>query len=387
MKSFIQNTLTTKGFSFTGKNSSNKSIDYRYKTIILPKNVYQYQRNTYFPIKRNYSDLSLTNRQINEEVLLLKSQLNKFTSNKIEPKLIIKLDPIIRNKLFEDDGKNLELKKNNSYVNTYFKNKMNVSVQSDLFYEEEMKKQLNSHQNSIINYLLNQKIKICRRPKLKKINISKTNLIDNIKHIYGKALFPEKFDKKFLQNSKLVNHYLQEKNKNSNSADKSNISLIIKKDNNFLDNKNFYEIVQFGNKKEKVATKLIFDDNDYKNEDKLDCHFLMKFPENSKNNNSIYSSNYSNVFSNFSSWKSKIKSKNLKNKENKENNIINYWDLKLLSQKGFENMKKKRYRNFSRIIGETIEDVKTNRKKYDSLLEINLKIYNKNKNEVLNNDL
>ena len=149
----------------------------------------------------------------------------------------------------------------------------------------------------------------------------------------------------------------------------------------------FYEIVQFGNKKEKVATKLIFDDNDYKNEDKLDCHFLMKFPENSKNNNSIYSSNYSNVFSNFSSWKSKIKSKNLKNKENKENNIINYWDLKLLSQKGFENMKKKRYRNFSRIIGETIEDVNTNRKKYDSLLEINLKIYNKNKNEVLNNDL
>ena len=370
-----QNTLTTKGFSITGKNSFSKNIDYNYQTIIMPKNLYQYHRITYFPIKRNHSDITLTNRQNNEDVFLIKSQLNKFTRNKIK----IKLDPIIRNKIFDDDGKNMELKKNKSYINTYFKNKMNESVQSDLFYEEEMKKQLISHQNSMINYLLNQKMKIRPRNKLKKIKITKTNLLDNIKNLYGKALFPEKFDKKFLQNAKPVHHYLKIKNINSSSADKNNL----RKESNDLNDKNIYETVQFGNRKEKVATKLIIDDNNNKIEEKLDCHFLMKFPENSKNN-SKYSNNYSNIISNFSSWKSKIKSKNFKNKEN---NIINYEELKLLSQKGFEKMKKKRYRYFTRIIGETMENVESNRKKYDSLLDINLKIYNKNKNEVLNNEL
>ena len=382
-----QNTITTKGFSKTGKNSKTKKIEYKYKTIFLPKKQPQNRRITYFPIKKNLSDFALTNRQISEEIIPYQN-ISSTSKNKIDGKL--KLEPLIKKRLINDELNIFDLRKNNSYINNNLRNKMNESIQSDLFYEEEMQHRLIKHQNSMIDYLLNKKMELNKKPKLKKINFDKINIIDNLKLFYGKGIFLEKFGKKFLQNSKPVHHFFkEEKNKNSNfnsnSSKISNIS-IMRKTNNFLKNKNIYELVQFGNSVEKVATKLIIDENENKN-DNIDFHCLMKYPLNTKNI-SMYSSNYSNIFSNFSSsikTKNKTKMRNLKNKEN--NNLISYEDLKLLSQKGFEKMKKNRYKGFEKLIGETIENVKSNRKKYDSLVNLNMKIYNKNKIEVLNNEL
>ena len=263
---------------------------------------------------------------------------------------------------------------------------MNESIQSDLYYEEKMKNKLINHQNSMIEYLLNQKMQINKKPKLKRINFGKTNIKENIKNIYGKGLFLEKFEKKFLQNSKPVHHYFKEKILDQNYPNKSDISILMRKTNNFSNNKNIYETVQFGNRKEKVATKLLFDDNDNKYDNNIDCHSLMKYPIYSKNN-SMYSSNYSNILSSFSSsLKSKFKLRN-KTKNISGNNHLTFEDLKLLSKKGFEKMKRNRYKGFTKIIDQTVEDVKNNRKKYDSLVEINLKIYNKNRDEVLNSTL
>ena len=372
---------TTKGFFQTGKNSQGEKINYQYKTIFLPKKLSNYTRITFYPLKKNFSDLALTNRQFNEEIIPCHSHDNRST-NKIYSKT--KLKPLGKNKLFDEEINYYNLKKNKSFINSNFKNKMNESVQSDLYYEEKMKNKLINHQNSMIDYLLNEKMKINKKPKLKRINFEKINIIENIKNFYGKDIFLSKFEKKFLQNFKPIHYYFKEQNINSNSSKNNNISMLMRKTNNFLNNKNKYETVEFGNRKEKIATKLIIDENDNKCNNNLDCHVLMKYPLNSKNI-SMYSSNYSNILSNFtSSLKTKMR---YKTKDSNDNNHMTFEDLKLISQKGFERMKKNRYKSFTKIIDETYENVKNNRKKYDSLLEINLKIYNKNRDEALNNEL
>ena len=373
--SLNKNSITTKAFSQTGKNLDTKKIDFKYnkyKTIILPKKLPQYRRITFYPIKKNYSDFSLTNRQFNEEIIPFKSKINNNKNeNKIEQK--IKLNSNSLKSFYKD-----------SLLNYNHKKKMNESIQSDLYYyEDEIENKINSHQNYIINSILNQKMKINKKPKIKKNNFGKLNIINYLKNYYGKGIFFDKFGKKNFNDGKLVHFYFKDKKRDLNSLDNRTI-----RKNNCYKNKNIYEIVELDNKKEKIATKLIIDDNEKKFDDKFDCHFLMKYPENSKNN-SIYSSNYSNNVSNYSpSLKYKLKPKNInKNINNNDNSGMNYKVLKLLSRKGFEKMEKKKYKGFTRIIGETIENVKSNRKKYDSLVEINLEIYNKNRNKILNNEL
>ena len=357
-----KNKLNIKAFSQTGKNLNTKTIDFKYKTINSPKKITKYQKITFYPIKRIYSDLTLSNRQIKEEIMPFKSKRNFIDKNLniIEHKK--KLESNIKKNLSNDELRN------NSFLNN-FRKKMNESIQSDLYSEEEIQNKINNHQNYVINCILNQRLKISKRPKLYKNNFGRLNIIDNLKYYYGK-------EKKYLNNEKLVHLYFKDKNQNQNLLNNKNI--IPKKEN-------IYEIVELDNKKQIIATKIKIDEND-KIDDKLDCHSLMKYPENTKNNSIYNISNYSNILSNFSSsLKSRFKTKNLKSNFN--NNQINYKDLKMLSQKGFEKMKERRYKGFTRIIGETIENVKSNRKKYDSLIEINLKIYNKNKNEILNNEI
>ena len=177
-----QNTITTKGFSQTGKNSTTQKIEYKYKTIFLSKKHPQYKRITYYPIKKNFSDFALTNRQINEEIFPYQN-ISSTSKNKIVRKF--KLEPIIKKKLINDESNTFDLRKNKSYINTNIRNRMNESIQSDLFYEEEMQHKLIKHQNSMIDYLLNKKMEINKKPKLKKINSDKINIIDNLKYFYG----------------------------------------------------------------------------------------------------------------------------------------------------------------------------------------------------------
>ena len=143
-----------------------------------------------------------------------------------------------------------------------------------------------------------------------------------------------------------------------------------------------YDIVEYGNMKEKIANKLIIEESEDKDDDKIDCHSLMKYPWNSYNN-SIYS-NTTNILSNYpSSLKNKLKSRSTQHKDNN----INYCDLKLLSQKGFEAMKTRYNKGYSRKINNVMKQIDLNRKKFNSLSETNFKIFNKNKNEILDNDI
>ena len=119
-----KNSITTKAFSQTGRNLDTKKIDYKYnknKKIILPKKLPQYRRITFYPIKKNYSDFSLTNRQFNEEIIPFKSKINNRNENKIEKK--IKLNSNSLKSFYKD-----------SLLNYNHKKKMNESIQSDLYY-------------------------------------------------------------------------------------------------------------------------------------------------------------------------------------------------------------------------------------------------------------
>ena len=135
-----------------------------------------------------------------------------------------------------------------------------------------------------------------------------------------------------------------------------------------------------GDKKEIFAIKLLNDDNDKNQDNNLDCHSLMKYPSNSYNITTY--NNYSTKCNKFSSsLRSKIKVINFKSKDNKNPNIHN---LKLLSRKGFDNMKKIIKLGISKQIYDTLEEIESNRKKFDLILNNNLKIFNKNKEEMLN---
>lgn len=394
---FYKNKISKNGNFHTGKNILKKTIDYKYKTIVPVKNNQGNQRATFYhPLIKNYSDLALTYRQIDEENFPFISQINNNQYDQFES--------LINNRINNNESNhyNIELNKNKSFINNNFKNKINESIQSDFCFDEEienhknnnsnynsnMNSNLNSNTNfkseSIIDYLLNKRLKI-NLPKIKKVNIGKRNLIEKLKTLYGKGIFLDRYEKKYLQKTKPVQHYFQKNNNNLlNLIDKKRI--FMKKSNSSLNNKSIYETVEYGNRKEKVATKIIIDENENKDDNNIDCHFLMKYPikffKNSYNNS--YDSNTTNIFSNFSSsLKSKIKIKNDKFKENK----INDNDFKILSQKGFEMMKRNKSRGNIKNINKTIEEINLNRKQYNSLAEINFKIFNKNKNEVLSKDL
>jgi len=363
--------ISTNIFWNTGKNSTSKMFDYNYDTLFIPKKFAFSKKYKFYPITRNSSELFKPKRKYEYDNLYFNSLINNENQSKN-----LKLEPLIKRKIY-----NTELHKCNS---EYQKNKTNYfknqSVQSDIYYADESNRYDNYHRN-IIKSILNKKLKVYRVKKLKEINLSKSNTFDRL---LAKGIFTRKFQRKYLLNSKPIKFYFENKNKTSKSSDKkSNILSLLDKNKNLENYKKFYETIELGDKKEIVATKLIYNENEEKNFNNIDCHSLMKYPLNF-NSNSL-GNNYSNVFSNFSSsLRSKCRSIKCKNNEN---NKIAKYGLKLLSQKGYEKMKKNRYLVISRQIGDTLEDINFNRKQYDSILDINLKLFNKNKEDILNNNL
>ena len=355
--------ISTNIFWNTGKNSSAKKLDYYYNTLFIPKKFAYSKAFKFCPITRNSSELCKTNRKYEYNNLYFNSLTNNDCKNKN-----LKLKPLIKRKIYNTElhKSNSDYQKNKSCYTNYFKNQ---SVQSDIYLPDEANRIDNYHKN-IINSILNKKLNIYRVKKLKEINLNKTNILDRL---LPNGIFMRKFERKYLLYSKPIQYYFENKNKTSKSSDKkSNLLPLLDKNENPENYKKFYETIEFGDKKEINATKLIYNENDENNINNMDCHSLMKSPLNF--NNSL-GNNYSNLFSNCSSLlRSKCRSINFKSKES--NKVIKD-NIKLLSQKGFEKMKKNRYLSFSRQIGDTLDDISTNRKKYDSILDINLKLFKK----------
>ena len=351
--------ISTNIFWNTGKNLSSKKLDYNYNTLLIPTKLAYSKKYNFYPITRNSSELHKTNRKYEYDNLYFNSLINNESKNKT-----LKLEPLIKRKIYNTDLHKCssEYHKNKIFYNNYFKNQ---SVQSDIYFVDESNR-FDIHDKNIINSILNKKLKIYRPKKLKEIKLNKSNTLD---HLLAKGIFTRQFQRKYLLNSKPINYYFG--NKISKSLDRKNYLLShLDKNINLENYKNFYETIELGDKKEIIATKLIYNKNDENNNNNIDCHSLMKYPLNIYKVSSA--NNYSNLFSNFSSClRSKCRAINFKNKDSKN---ITKDGLKLLSQKGYEKMKRIRYFGISRQIGDTLEDINTNRKKYDSILDINLKL-------------
>ena len=205
-----------------------------------------------------------------------------------------------------------------------------------------------------------------------------SNILDSL---YGKGIFEKKFERKYMMKSKPLKYYFENKNKTPKSLNKkSNILSLFDKDDNSSYNKKIFETINLENKKEIFAIKLLSDEIDNNQDNNIDCHPLMKYP--GKSNNIIKLKNYSTKISTFSpSLRAKLRA--IKFKSN-DNNKLNFHDLKILSRKGYDYMKKIRKLRISKQIYVTLEEMESNRKKFDLILDSNLKIFNKNREVMLN---
>ncbi len=345
-----------------GKNTFTRKLDHNFNTLFVPKK---------YPISRNYSKLYNSNRKYEIDNLYFNSLLNNNSQIKN-----LKLGPLFKRKICNSEHKkrSSENQKSKRDYDNYFKNQ---SIQSDLEDEIENRNNKNRKKQNLINFILNKKLKTYRAKRLKEISMNSSNILDSL---YGKGMFEKKFERNYMMRSKPLKYYFENKNKTPKSIDKrSNILSFFDKDEYLSHNKNIFETIELGDKKEIFAIKLLNDDNDKNKDNNLDCHSLMKYPSNSYNITTY--NNYSKKYSNFfPSLRSKLKAINFKSKDNKK---PNFHDLKLLSRKGFDNMKKNRKYGISKQIYDTLEEIESNRKKFDLILSNNLKIFNKNKEEML----
>jgi hypothetical protein len=363
-----QNIITSNGCFLSGRFLPKKSINFKYNTISEQKKLPSYKRITYFPVRNKRIDLALTNRHIDEDHSLFNSTNCKTKSRSI----------IIKNKLCNyNDLKNYSFEeKNHNHINIINKSQANKLVQQNLMDEEEKHYNDNTiHQNTMINFLLNEKMKIY--PKLQQTKIKKRNIIDDIKHFYGEGIFLAKYEKKFLQNSKPIQYYFRIKNKSKNYAK------IMRNMSDYLQNKSKYEILHFNNKKEKLVTRLLLDESENKFDKDFNSNLLMKFPQSSRY------SNLCNDRINKGFIQKKLKLGKINNSHSKDN-IINkqnsFDNIKLLSKKGYKDFEKNRFKGFNKKLRETLNDVKINRQKYEALAEMQLNIFIKNKNEIFSNN-
>jgi len=360
------------------KNTSPKKLNDYCNTMLVPRKSSHSKKFKFYPSSRNFSNLYNSNRKYEIDNLYFNSLINNDSQIKN-----LKLCPIYNRTIFNSEQKkrSSENPKSKSSFNKYIKNQ---TLQSDFYLRNEIKNRHNNNKNKkLINFILNKKLKTYKAKKLKEISLNSSNILDNL---YGKGIFEKKFERNYMMKSKPLKYYFGNKNKTSRSTDKKNnfLSLFDKNDDNLSHNKKYFETIELGDKKEIFAIKLLNDDNDNDNErnkdNNIDCHSLMKYPANfnyiksSKN----YSSNLNNFFP---SLRAKLRAINFKSKDNKN---LNFHDIKLLSKKGYDNMKKNRKFGVSKQIYDTLEEIESNRKKFDLILDSNLKIFNKNKEEMLN---
>ena len=361
---------STNIFFNTGKTTSPNKLDYNHNTLFGPKTSQNSKKFKFYPFSRNFSKLYNSNRNYEIDNLFFNSLINNDSQIKN-----LKLESLLKRAIYNSERRNYssENQKDKSGYNNYFRNQ---TIRSYFSLEDEIENRKNKKKNLII-FILNKKLKTYKVKKIKEINKNSSNLLDSL---YGKGMFGKKFERNFMIKSKPLKYCFKNKNKTPKSIDKkSNILSLFYKNDNFSHNKKIFKTIDLGNKKEIFSNQLLNAGNDKNQYNNIDCHSLMKYPVNY--NNIITYNNYSSKFSNFSpALKSKLRTIDFKDKVNKR---YNFHDLKSLSRKGFDNMKKNRKLEISKQINDTLEEIESNRKKFDLILDSNLKIFNKNKEETL----
>ena len=241
-----------------------------------------------------------------------------------------------------------------------------------------------------INNLLNQKLVI--KPKLRKIKFDKekNDVFKNLLKPNNKNLLEMEEDlglkpiKYYFKSVK--NNNINKTNKKNNIITKTtqkkinNNSLILSKNNSIEDN-NIYEVIDSKDNKNKIiyANKLIIDDNNNKDNKENDL-YRKKISDNMASDFiKLFGSNYRNL-----RRRLKITSLSIKNKNAKAINYISDDEMKLLTKNGIERMIYRKTKDFSNKIKNAIKEIESNKENFQNILDINEKIYLKNKQYALN---
>ena len=357
MKNYLLNVnkLPINNSYFIGSKSYNKENKNKFtrQKITLDKFVYTPNSNK---------------SSLNSSISSSYRKLNSHRDYLINPNL----DNFIRNDYSNQSKKSdIALKKQKQLLNDKELNIINYSAPIEFDEEIIFNKQKENQQSKISN-LLHKKMIISKNiPKLKKLNFN----ITNEKNTSIQNLLKQKdiiFNKKYLKHLKPVKFYLNSKSKFFEVT--RNKSLILPKEYSY-EEKSIYEVIK-GNKF--YANKLIIDNNETKNNTN---NFFLK-----RKNSDIITMDNKIIINklSLSPLKFQYNSEKIKNKKSKKLKFIPYQKMKILSRKGFEKMKEKKFSDFYEELNNAIDTVEKNKKNYKNIMSVNAQIYVNNKNDSLN---
>ena len=300
--------------------------------------------STFCSLRKNYSDFSSQKSELSERIFFNKNLNNEKLKLSIKFKKLSNLNLENISELSSRKKANNKLLLSKSFGNN-FGTKYNTYN------------------------LLNQRLQKLNNQKLK------LDTIENIKKKYGENIFIEKYEKKYRQNERPIHYYLKYKNKISNIH-----SLSILNNNNYknkkLSNVPNYETIEFKGKKTIYTNKLNIEENDKINNN-FDFHSF-----NNESNTNRFISNLSTF-----RLKSIYLSKDLKDEIYRKNNCMNFNELKSINSKNLKKMRINYINSMEKSIIENTKLMKLNRIKYNSFIDKIIKIFNKQKEEVIKNDL
>lgn len=326
----------------------NSLIDINNNDIIKDKisnNINNMKKFHYsYSFKRNLSDISI-----------------------LRPNLKINIFP--NNKTFKYRKKRENNLKLESLIIVNLSNKK-LNLKPDIYINKKIhivQPKIKRYENIIIDDILNKRLSFhkYKAKQLKLEDYENDILTSKQKKYINEKLRPIlhyfKHDigcKNFRNNIKHFRSFSDEKNSiiNSNNNNDNYLSEIV------------YQTNGFQEKKQKFVNKLIIEENN-KNPKDFDFHSIVK--ENNKDKNNLYS--YRRINSGNSD-------KNIFNK-------ISYNKLKLINQRGLQKMKINSYNDLNKKIKINEKIKKINRQKYNDLIKRNSKIFNKNKEKILKNNL
>ena len=331
---------------YSGENSfiNKKNIDIIKEKISKKNNMKKFHYS--YSFKRNFSDISLLKKNL---------KINIFPNSKTfkyrkKGENNLKLDSLII--------VNLSNKKLNLKPEIYINKKIHI-----------IQPKKKSYGNIIIDNILNKRLSF-NKSKTKKLKLED----------YEKDILTTKQKKYINERLRPILHFFKHDNDCLN--DRNNIvpfrsfnddkNSIINSNDNYI-SEIVYQINGFSEKKQKFVNKLTIEENN-KNQKDFDCHSIIK-----ENNNYNQDKIINNLYS-YRRINSGYSHENIFNK-------INYNQLKLINKRGLQKMRKNSYVDLNKKIDFNAKIKKINRQKYNDLIKRNSKIFNKNKEKILKNNL
>ena len=304
-----------------------------------------------------------------------------------------KLFPVHKIKLFE----NKELENitfdiidvnNNTNNSKKFKRTINQSSQSEFFNNnDDLDSKIAKKHYFKINELLNKKVAIrINNPKLRKINFKmnpeKNTFLENLLKSTNNKTYRKQINIKL----KPLKYYTKSLNNNGtddiisndfNFKTRNNSPVFHKIDT--FEKNNTYEVIKSFDKRHKIiyANKIIINDNDFINKNnEINDLYIKK-----RNDKKI--SSYDELLH----LREKYKNNSNRNRRVKKIKFISYDDVKKLSKRGFDKMMSRKFKNYKNKLYIAEEKAEKFKKQFLNFMDNKRQMYEKNKDEVLNDDV